>query len=59
VVGTYECWRSEGHGVLAVQYPLNVAYPPGIQSEYVSRSPFVDYGIDNFYLTVLFRVSED
>jgi len=58
-VGAYECWRCEGHGVLAAQYPVSVAYPPGIRSEYVVRIPLTDYGISNFYLTVLFRVSDD
>lgn len=58
-VGAYECWRCEGHGVLTAQFPVSVAYPPGIRSEYVVRIPLTDYGISNFYLTVLFRVSDD
>jgi molecular chaperone DnaJ len=56
-VGLYECWRCEGHGALTVEYPVEVEYPPGIRDSYAVRIPLARFGIANFYLTVLFRLS--
>jgi DnaJ-class molecular chaperone len=56
-VGPYECWRCEGHGALAADYPLDIPYPPGVRDGYVVRVPLARFGIGNFYLTVLFRVT--
>lgn len=58
-VGFYECWRCEGHGVLVTAYPVAVSYPPGIRDGYAARIPLDRFGIENLYLTVLFRVSGD
>jgi hypothetical protein len=33
------------------------ALAPGVRDGYAVRIPLADYGIENFYLTVLFRVS--
>jgi hypothetical protein len=55
-VGGYECWRCEGHGALTTEQPVEVAYPPGIPDGYAMRIPLDRFGIENFYLTVLFRV---
>jgi molecular chaperone DnaJ len=57
-VGPYECWRCEGHGAVTTEYPVEVEYPPGIPDGYALRIPLARFGIQNFYLTVLFRVSE-
>ena len=57
-VGRYECWRCEGRGALTVEYPVEIAYPPGIPDGYAMRLPLARLGIENFYLTVLFRVSD-
>jgi DnaJ-class molecular chaperone len=56
-VGSYECWRCEGHGSLTTEYPVEVAYPAGVRDGYAVRIPLTRFGIENFYLTVLFRVS--
>ena len=55
-VGPYECWRCEGHGALTTEYPLEVAYPTGVRDGDAVRIPLARFGIENFYLTVLFRV---
>jgi hypothetical protein len=34
-----------------------VAYPAGVLNEYVVRVPLSRFGIENFYLTVRFRVT--
>ena len=57
-VGFYECWRCEGHGAFAVAYPVAVPYPPGIRNGYAVRLPLDSCGIENLYLTLLFRVSD-
>jgi DnaJ-class molecular chaperone len=56
-VGMYECWRCEGHGALTAQYPVEVEYPSGVPDRYAIRIPLARFGIANFYLTVLLRVS--
>ena len=56
-VGPYECWRCEGHGALTTEYPVDVEYPPGLRDSYAVRIPLTRFGIENFYLTVLFRLS--
>lgn len=56
--GPYECWRCEGEGALAANYPLAVQYPPGIRDGHAIRLSLRRFGIENFYLTVLFRVTE-
>lgn len=58
-VGFYECWRCEGHGALVTAYPVTIQYPPGIRDGYAVRIPLDQFGIENLYLTVLFRVSND
>ncbi|HOX02063.1 MAG TPA: DnaJ domain-containing protein [Candidatus Paceibacterota bacterium] len=58
-VGAYQCWRCEGHGALLTEYPLELEYPAGVRDGYAVQVPLARYGIDNLYLTVLFRVSAD
>lgn len=58
-VGSYECWRCEGRGATAVDFPLNVKFPPGIRDGHVAQVSLEEFGIGNFYLTVLFRVSDE
>ena len=58
-VGPYACWRCEGHGALAAEYPVEIPYPPGMHDGYAVRIPLDRYGIQNFYLTVLFRISQE
>lgn len=54
--GSYECWRCEGQGALTVEYPVDIPYPPGIRNDYTVRVPLDRFGIQNFYLTIRFRV---
>ena len=56
-VGSYECWQCEGHGILTSEYPVTLEYPPGVQDGHAMRVPLTSFGVDNFYLTVLLRVS--
>ena len=55
--GFDECWRCEGHGALMTEYPVLVPYPPGTYDGYAVQIPLNRFGIENLYLTVLFRVS--
>ena len=56
-VGLYECWPCEGHGAVMTEYPVEVAVPPGTQDGDAVRIPLTQFGIDNLYLTLLFRVN--
>lgn len=55
-VGPYKCWRCGGHGALAGELPLDVDYPAGLRDGSAVRIPLTRFGIENLYLTVLFRV---
>lgn len=55
-VGPYECWHCSGQGALAAEYPVDVQFPPGLRDGSAARIPLARFGIENFYLTVLFRV---
>jgi molecular chaperone DnaJ len=57
--GFYECWRCEGDSALTTEYPVLVPYPPGARDGYAVQIPLNRFGIENLYLTVLFRVSGD
>ena len=56
-VGFYECWHCEGRGALMTEYPVAVSVPPGTRDGDAVRIPLTQFGIENFYLTLLFRVS--
>jgi molecular chaperone DnaJ len=56
-VGFYECWYCEGHGALMTECPVDVPVPPGTRDGDAVRIPLTQFGIENFYLTLLFRVS--
>ena len=56
-LGLYECWYCEGHGTLMTEYPVEVPVPSGTRDGDAVRIPLTQFGIDNFYLTLLFRVS--
>lgn len=57
-VGPFECLRCGGHGIIVSQLPVVASYPQGLTTSYVSRIPLDSFGIQNFYLTVRFRVSD-
>jgi len=54
--GPFECWRCDGRGIVAGEYPLLVSFPAGISGNVV-EIPLDRFGIQNFYLKVYFRVS--
>lgn len=55
-IGFYECWRCGGEGMLPGEYPLNLEFPPGIVNNHQVEIPLSQFGINNFYLRVIFRV---
>ncbi len=57
-VGAYECWECQGQGAITADYPVDIWHPPGIANEHAVQVPLSGFGIENFYLTVRFRVSE-
>jgi molecular chaperone DnaJ len=56
-VGPFECWRCDGRGIVAGEYPLLVSFSAGISGNVV-EIPLDRFGIQNFYLKVYFRVSD-
>ncbi len=56
-VGFCECWRCEGRGTLMTEYPVEITVPAGTRDGDALRIPLARFGIENFYLTLLFRVS--
>jgi len=56
-VGPFECWRCAGQGAITGEYPVSVAYPPGIVGGHIVQISLDQFGIHNLYLTVRFRVS--
>lgn len=58
-VGRYLCWRCGGTGWLTGEVPVRVAYPPGVPDLYVVCLPLEALGIQNFFLTVRFRRSDE
>jgi molecular chaperone DnaJ len=57
-IGFYECWHCRGQGAVVSEYPLDVHYPAGLQQDYIMRVPLNEFGIQNLYLTVRFRLSD-
>ena len=53
----YECWHCGGHGSLTTDYPVEVLVPAGTRDGDAVRIPLTRFGIENFYLTLLFRVN--
>ena len=51
----FECWRCAGLGTLGTAAPIDVAYPASTFDSVV-RVPLTSLGIQNFFLTVHFRV---
>jgi len=56
-IGLSECWRCEGQGALTTEFPLDLAYPSGLRDGYAVSIPLTHFGIENLFLTALFRVS--
>ena len=58
-VGFFECWSCEGTGAVADEYPVEISFTAGLTRDYILEIPLDRYGIDNFYLKVFFRISEE
>jgi molecular chaperone DnaJ len=58
-VGFFECGRCAGSGVVLGEYPVNLAFPPGVVNNCIIEISLERFGISNFYLRAIFRVSED
>ncbi len=56
--GYYECWRCAGYGYIQGEYPMTISFPAGVVNNYVIEVPLDRFGITNFYLRVIFRISE-
>jgi DnaJ-class molecular chaperone len=56
-VGPFRCINCNGRGAVADEYPVQVSFPPG-DSRYTVQVPLTPLGIDNFYLTVHFRIAD-
>jgi molecular chaperone DnaJ len=52
-----ECWCCEGRGAVITVYPVEVSVPSGTRDGDSVRIPLAPFGIENFYLALLFRVS--
>ncbi len=57
-IGFYECWRCAGGGVITGERPVWLEYPAGIMDHYAVQVSLDQFGIQNFYLTVNFRVTD-
>ena len=57
-IGPFACARCNGEGVMHGEYPVEITYPPGISDSYITQVSLNQLGIDNFYLTVYFRVRD-
>lgn len=55
-IGWFECARCHGAGVLLGEFPVTLRYPPGIVNNHVIQLALDEFGIENFYLNVVFRV---
>jgi DnaJ-class molecular chaperone len=58
-VGGFACWHCGGDGLLIAEEAVDVDYPAGLRDGHVVRVPLSGFGIENFYLTVVFRVSAE
>ena len=56
-IGLFACWRCDGMGVIQGEYPVTLTFPAGIVNNYVVEIPLDRFGIENFYLRAIFRVS--
>jgi DnaJ-class molecular chaperone len=56
-LGPYECWHCTGHGTIAGECAVWIAFPAGIRDPFLVQIPLDRFGIRNFYLTVCFRIT--
>ena len=58
-VGFWACNRCHSHGIIDTEMPIIVSYPGGIHNTFNKHISLSRYGIDNYYLTVTIRASEE
>jgi DnaJ-class molecular chaperone len=56
-LGYYECPRCAGEGSIVGEYPVNIAFPPGLSRNHTVLVSLERFGIQNIYLSVIFRVT--
>lgn len=56
-VGPYECIACHGQGARLANQRLILPYPAGLTRDHVIQIPLHRFGIDNFYLTVILRIT--
>ena len=57
-MGGHACWHCQGRGVRVTVCPVTIPHPPGLRDGYTVRLPLERFGIEHFYLTVRFRVTD-
>ncbi|MBN2010753.1 J domain-containing protein [candidate division KSB1 bacterium] len=57
-VGAYSCWLCAGEGFINQEFPVSVSVPAGINDRSVIQIHLDRYGIHNFYLTIVFQISD-
>jgi hypothetical protein len=57
-MGFYACWQCAGAGAVQGEYPEILTFPLGVVNNCVVEIPLGRFGISNFYLRAIFRVSE-
>jgi molecular chaperone DnaJ len=55
-IGWFECARCHGVGQINGEFPVVLDFPPGIVNNHLVQVPLDSFGIENFYLNVIFRV---
>ena len=55
-IGWFECARFHGAGVIVDEFPVTLTFPPDVVNNHVEQVPLDSFGIENFYLNVVFRV---
>ena len=58
-VGSFDCIRCDGAGHIATEHPVKITFPAGITRSHTALVSLDHLGIQNFYMTVHFRVSRD
>ncbi len=54
-IGYYECNRCASQGAISGEVPISVTFPPGLAKDHSVIIPLNRFGLQNLYLTVLFR----
>jgi molecular chaperone DnaJ len=57
-VGSYECHRCAGEGIIEGEVPVSLSFPPGLSRDHAVMIPLDRFGIRNLRLTVLFRLTD-